>query len=328
MIGIPKGYVGILTMVTRLRALPWGWMVIAAVYVLLALPLSPQPRLFWLGLGTAAAYLVLARRTTIHTAALAQNNDARLLSQWKTAYRQTAFNSALLVVPFLALMVAAQQFMVGTTSGCPNIFRAYCMTYSGSPETETMLIACAFLGVFLLLDHGLLVALALFARKHITGSNAAGTAAVGMRFVIASALVSITMTGMAVFDLTSWQSYYPYGYGSTVTDWRIAETVYPAFEPLVTNGVFLGANVMNHPSFCNNYDYSNTMPNGSYRCLSMYDTRPYLLRQSVVALLGMLLYSGLILGVLRMTAPFDVQMRLEHKSKRGVVEPEAEIAYL
>jgi len=65
-------------MITRLRALPWGWITIGVAYFFAVLPIQAMDRMVWLGLAVAMAYLVLAIRTTHTTAELAQSSDENI----------------------------------------------------------------------------------------------------------------------------------------------------------------------------------------------------------------------------------------------------------
>ena len=152
-------------MINRLHALPWGWIVIGLAHGIAVLPIFPQHRLFWLALVVAMAYFVLAIRTTHATAELAQSSDeSSIFTLWRTAFRTTLIHRALLVLPMFCLAMAAQSFMVVTATSCPVLFRAYCMTYNNGLQPELLLLSASVIGVFLLLDHGLLVALTLLAQ--------------------------------------------------------------------------------------------------------------------------------------------------------------------
>lgn len=310
-------------MINRLRAMPWGWITIGLAYSVAVLPIFPQHRLVWLGIAVAMAYLVLARRATIDTAERAQSSDDQsIFALWRAAFRATLTHRALLALPFFSLMLAAQNFMGSTPESCPTLFRAYCMTYHNSIQIETLVLGGGMLGLFLLLDHGLLIALTLLVRKHLPKSAAfVGNTAVGLRFALACTVLSVVAVSVNVLEFSM------YGYYSsqtTVTDRRALETIYPAFEPLVTNGIFLNANILNRPTYCTSYIESDYT-----RCNAQFDTRPFIARQMVSALLGMLMYSLLIIAVLRLTAPFSLRFSVAHaKAKRGPIDADAEIAYL
>jgi hypothetical protein len=314
-------------MMTRLRALPWGWILIGLAYSVAVLPIQPQPRLFWLGIVVALAYLVVAVRTTRSTAHLAQEHDtAPILTLWSKSFRTTLLTRAVLFLPMFCLMMAAQQFMVMTPQYCPSLFTAYCMTYGGGIEAESVLLASAFLGLFLLLDHGLLTALTLMVQKHLPKSPAfVGNTAVGLRFALAAATLALVAISLNLLDLTAYSSYDSLARTDPTTYRRVVETIYPGFEPLVNTGLFLSSNVLNHPSYCQQYDNSNPR-----NCLSEYDTRPFLARQLVSMMMGVLMYGLLIVVALRVAAPLSFRLRLVEKNKHGFTpeEPELDITYL
>lgn len=306
-------------MLTRLRALPWGWMTIGLAYGIAILPIFPQHRLFWLGLAVAMAYLVLAARTTHDTAELAQSSDDQsIFTIWRTAFRTTLIHRVWLALPMFCLMMAAQFFMVVTPTYCPALFRAFCMTYGNPVQGELVALATGTLAIFLLLDHGLLIALTLLAHKHLPKSAAfIGNTAVGLRFALACAVLSVVAVSVNILEFSMYSHYN--NTPTIVTDRRALETIYPAFEPLVTNGIFVNANIFNHASYC---PYTNQPCTG-------HDTRPYVARQMVSAIMGMLMYIVLIVGVLRLTAPFSLQFTVAHaKAKRGPIKADPEIAYL
>jgi hypothetical protein len=322
MIGVPKGYVGIFKMFMRLRALPWGWMTIGLAYGVAVLPILVPHRMAWVAVATALAYLVLARRTTIQTAQMAQaHDDMSVFRLWRTAFRTTWLNMGLLALPMICLTLAAKDFLVLTPSYCSGLFHAYCMVNNMTVPVEQYLLCGALLVTFLALDHGLLVALALMTHKHLPKSSIfVGNTAVGLRFALACTVMSVVAVSINMLDLSM---YWPNGSNTSVTDRRVLETVYPGFEPLVTNGVLLGANILNRPPYCVRYaDETYTS------CQTLSDTRPFIARQLVSGMLGMLMYGLLLLGVLRLTAPFSLTVRINQKAKRSVASADTEIAYL
>jgi hypothetical protein len=314
-------------MINRLRAVSWGGITIGLAYGVAVLPIVTQEKIVWLGLAVALAYLVLAVRTTHATAELAQSSDDQsVFALWWTAFRATLAHRALLLIPMFSLMMVAQAFFVSAPIECSAMFRAYC-SYNAvygislGLQTEAIIIAVSTLGIFLLLDHGLLIALTLLAHKHLPKSSAfVGNTAVGMRFAMACAVLALVAVSLQVLDVTSYKGVW---YENTLTDRRVRETIYPSFEPLVTSGILLSANIINRPSYCQQND-----PNSDL-CIMNYDTRPYVARQMVSTFMGMLMYSVLIMGVLRLTAPFSLQLSVAHaKTKRGPIQADPEIAYL
>jgi len=187
-------------------------------------------------------------------------------------------------------------------------------------QVEAIIIAVSVLGVLLLLDHGLLIVLTLLAHKHLPKSSAfIGNTAIGMRFALACMVMAVIAVSVQILEVTDYNSYYD---TSTVTERRIKETLYPAFEPLVSNGIMLSANILNRPTYCAQTTYNTEI-------CDQYDSSLFVARHIVSAFLGMLMYGLLIVSVLRLTAPFSLQFSVAHaKAKRGPIEPEAEIAYL
>ena len=311
-------------MITRLRALPWGWITIGVAYFFAVLPIQAMDRMVWLGLAVAMAYLVLAIRTTHTTAELAQSSDDQsIFGLWQTAFRATLGHRGLLVIPMFSLMMAAQAYFTSAPTNCTLLFKAYCsfnQTY-GVLQAEFVLISAGVLGLFLLLDHGLLLALTLLAHKHLPKSAAfVGNTAIGMRFTLACAVVALVAISLQLREVI----YYSDSYRSFpgITEIRLTQTLSTAFEPLVSNGVLLSANIINRPTYCAQTTYNTEI-------CDQYDSSLFVARHIVSAFLGMLMYGLLIVSVLRLTAPFSLQFSVAHaKAKRGPIEPEAEIAYL
>jgi hypothetical protein len=290
-------------MTNRLNQLSWGWITIGFAYGVAALPIQSPHRLFWVGLVVAAAYLVLAIRTTHDTAVLARASDNQsIFALWHTAFSKTLMHRGLLLIPMFSLMMAAHQFLVVVSPQCSTLLQAYCSLNVGIIQVETLIISASLLGIFLLLDHALLIALSLLSHKHLAKSSTfVGNIAVGLRFAIACAILSVTAVNLSFVEVAG----SAYGYANTQTDRRILETIYPSFEPIVTTGFLLSANTLTHPSYCS----YTPQP-----CYQFFDTRPFIARQLFIAALSALMYGLLIAGILRLSRPNT------YKAKRGLAE--------
>jgi hypothetical protein len=285
-------------MTHRLNHFSRGWIVIAFAYCIAILPIQ-APYSFWVGLVVASAYLVLAIRTTCATAELARcSDDQSIFALWRTAFRATLIHRALLFIPMFSLMLLAHQFLSVISPQCSTLLQAFCSLNNSKLQVELVIIAASLLGILLLFDHALLVALSLLAHKYLSRSTVfIGNTAVVLRFTIACIVLSLVAVILSLFEVAG----HTYGYANTQTDRRILETIYPSFEPIVTTGILLNANILAHPSYC------SYAPQPCH----FYDSRPYVARQMVSVFLGMLMYVLLIAGILHLSRADT------YKTKRG-----------
>lgn len=289
-----------------------GWTLLAVAYVVAVLPIEPSQHLIWSGIAAALAYFVLARRTTIQTVQLAQEHPSTpIVYVWRQAMQVTLKHRLLLIIPTFALMLVAAAFLRATPPYCPGLFRAYCMISGSMPEWHNIVIVGAGVALFLLLDHALLVALALMSRRYFTESAVfVGNTAVGLRFALACAILSMSAVSVNILEFSTYKNWISPDH---ITERRVVETLYPALEPLVTNGIFWSANLYNRSDRCAD-QYGRIDQIAAQPCTYLYDTRPFIARQIFVASLSALMYGLLIAGILRLSRPDT------HKAKRGSTE--------
>jgi hypothetical protein len=269
-----------------LKRLSWGWLIIGWAYVVAVLPMSPQHHAVWLWVSVMLAYLVLAGRT-IDMALRVNQNASSDPSARRKVYWACLINPALLLLPMLSLVLTHRTIM--------SLRSEFCLPYAVCASDSVIYLPFALLGiglivVVLLLDHALLISMALMLRRHLQASTGL------LRNMALFLRISLTcfMTCASVILANIWSKAFLDAPPVLNLNGYAIEgqyLVYPAIEPLLTDGVFLSATFLAwKPAPCEIYGADRSI------CLvRRADTLPHFLVTMVV---GILIYLGTIMGVL------------------------------
>lgn len=272
--------------------------------------------------GAYAAFQALGRDK--HKFAIpARLQHSNTLSQWWIAFRHTRRYQWWLVSPRLGLAYAFVQWLhvgVGYTVGANNtllasIYRPY-FYFSGSsvsiyPQLDTVLIACIGILLFAFAEAGLVSALVLLSWNHPTPVVWGLLKVLLLRFTIVIGIFLLTGINDVIFRIEWYRPHCMDSSTSSCTSfdrqeryrWTIQRirawaTVTTSINTGFDSGTLLAANIMRPIGEGTIFAHSSWECANSVCHVTAWDNRPFVLRQVVAGLLGLLMYGGLTGGVL------------------------------
>ncbi len=223
---------------------------------------------------------------------------------WWMLVRRTLKWHLLLVPPKLGLALGfAEWLWIAEYSTMPTILKPYsyashCTLDPTYPQWETILIGTSLIIVFSILESGLitsLISLSIYPSRVFI-----------LRLLIALIVLGTISQFREVYNqptyFTQWCDLISCPYiVSNRLDAKISETVETSFFTLDDTGILLVANVM-RPIYRSRYDGK------MYYCK---DNRPFIARQIVAGLLGLMLYAGATWGILWFVEDEEYQPAIE-----------------
>jgi hypothetical protein len=218
--------------------------------------------------------------------------DKPKYQKWWLLIRQTMGWYIFLIPPKIGLALGLVEYLLTTQSayGWNEFLRPYFYWTSSHPllypQWETLLLGSGIITVFSFLNQGLLCSIIISAKAQTS------------KVIAIIVIVTLFTVGIANTTISIAWNLHPCSHSGARCEGipqsyrRIKETIYSTTNTFIGKGVLLSANIMRPAAYNRVWNESNGWE--TYR----WDNRPFVARQIVAGLLGMLLYAGATWAVL------------------------------